>query len=176
MKLFVFILMALSIWHFVYESLVAPTIRLHLKNRLFAIRDELRKVDVQSLSHEEVRAFNFVHTGINNFINRLPNITISNMFKVQLELIRNVNKKKMLDDHVQSVLNCRNQNILTAFSNTNSVIENAFIANMGAWFIYILPIALLMGALKKMSSLLPEIVMFPSKDVDRLIPGKARPA
>lgn len=170
MKTLIYAALILSIWHFVYEGIVAPAIRLGLRNRLFAIRDELRLAQFEVLSKSDERAFSFVHNGINNFLNRLPNMTLTAVSGVRKEIAGNASFRQSLNDHVNAVMNADNQRIRNAFMQANTVMELAFLTNMGGWFIYIVPAAMIIGGLKRLSKLTSEIFMAPAREVDRLFP------
>lgn len=171
MKLLIYIALFLAIWHFVYEGIIAPAIRVRLRNQLFSVRDDLRKAKLEKLSRSDERAFSFVHNGVNNFLNRLPNMTITAIANIRREIAADMAKQQLLDEHVNAVLNCENTRIRDAFKNANAIIEHAILTNMGGWFVYIIPAAMIIGGFKRLSALVSEIIVAPSKDVERLIPG-----
>lgn len=170
MKILLLVFSILAIWHFIYEGMVAPTIRSHLRNQLFAIRDELRKAKSEGLSDRDELAFRFVHQGVNNFLNRLPYITLQRVKLLADEINLDDAKRHLLDHHIQAVKRSENERIRTAFIKANTVLERAFLVNMGSWFIYILPLAMIIGGLTRLSNLVAEIFVSSAKDVERLIP------
>jgi hypothetical protein len=171
MKILILLFVVAGIWHYLYEGIIAPSIRLHLRNRLFALRDEIRDLKISGIDAADEKAFWFVHDGINNFINRLPFLTIERAKILTTEYAHNELLRKTLDEHRDAVLKTKNKGIHNVFLKTNSVIEKAFITNMGGWFIYIVPIALILAAMSKLSSFATELIVAPTKDVERLIPS-----
>lgn len=171
MKTLILLFLIAATWHFVYEGIIAPSIRLHLRNRLFVLRDELRLAHIDGISQIDEKAFWFVHNGINNFLNRLPSLTLERARALAYEYEKNTKLRHILEEHVNAVKRSNNQRILEVFQKTNSVIELAIITNMGGWFIYIVPIALVLSAMNKLSRLASELVVAPSKDVERFLPN-----
>jgi hypothetical protein len=47
MTIAIIVLMALAVFHFVYESIWAPSFRLSLRFRLFVMRDEVRQLKIE---------------------------------------------------------------------------------------------------------------------------------
>lgn len=171
MKTFLLLFLVAAAWHFVYEGIIAPSIRLHLRNRLFVLRDELRQARIDGIPKEDVNAFSFVHDGINNFLNRLPSLTLERTNALSREYERNAELRHVLDAHVSAVAESRDSRIRSIFHKTNSVIEAAIITNMGGWFIYIVPVALVIAAMSKLSRFAAELIVAPTKDVERFLPN-----
>ena len=170
--IFIFLII-IVIWHFLYEGIIAPSIRIHLRNKLFVIRDELRQVKADGLLANDERAFWFVHEGVNNFLNRLPNLTIWRSKELVKEYTKNEKLRKLLDDHVNEVRNS-DARIRLAFQKTNSIIEIAVITNFGGYFIYLIPIVIVISIFSKISQYTGELLVAPTKDVERLIPKVSR--
>lgn len=171
MKTLLLLFLVASVWHFVYENIIAPSIRLHLRNRLFVLRDELRQARVDGIKTEDEKAFWFVHNGINNFLNRLPSITLERTMALSEECNKNESFKRELDEHINAVVNSNDFRIRNAFEKANSVIEASIITNMGGWFIYIIPVAIAISVMEKLSRLTAELIVTPAKDVERFLPN-----
>lgn len=171
MKTLLLLALILSIWHFIYEFAIAPSIRIHLRNRLFVLRDQLRRAKIDGIRSEDEAAFWFVHNGINNFLNRLPNLTLARAVELEVKYKQHADLRQVLEDHMRALNSSRDSRIVEVFNQTNVVIENAMITNMGAWFIYIVPIAVLVAAMGRLSKIAGDLIMAPTKDVERLIPA-----
>lgn len=72
MATFILILFGLAIVHFVYESVVAPTIRLRLRFRLFELRDELRQLKIDDPDRVPDEVFLMVQDNLNTAITLVP--------------------------------------------------------------------------------------------------------
>jgi hypothetical protein len=170
MNIIVLLLLGIALWHFIYDGIVAPSIRFNLRNNLFALRDELRVIKIEGLDHNDEKAFWFVHNGVNNFINRLPLLTLIRVLNISSECDKNPKLQDVISKHEQTVKNVKNRRINDIFEETNHILKIAFIVNMGGWFIYIVPIVLLATFMKKLSKITIELVTSPTRDIDRFIP------
>jgi len=170
MKTSLLLFLVAVVWHFVYDGIIAPSIRLHLRNQLFILRDELRQVLIDGIPEVDKKAFWFVHGGINNFINRLPGLTIERAIALSEEYENNTKLQQLLDKNIDAVKNSDSR-IKEVFDKVNSVIEVAFIANMGGWFIYIIPVAVVWLVMSNLSRLATNLIVAPDKDVERFLPN-----
>jgi len=170
MSTFLLVIVLLAAMHFIYDRIILPTIRLHLRNRLFVLRDEVRTIMIEEGHTEKDMAFMYVHDGICKFLNRLPDITIS----LKIEIEKQINSDEKLRDETKcriDLINASgNERLLKVFHEANTVVEKAFIANAGAWLIYLVPIALLITSIKKLSEVATELVAMPTSDTERFIP------
>ena len=169
------ITLLICLWHFIYEGIVAPSIRIKLRNRLFAIRDELRSMVIDGVSQDDQEPLHFVHDGVNNFIDRLPNLTLANTRRMELDYRSNPDLEKTVRAHFELIKSSKNEKIKSAFESTNDIIGIAIIANAGAWFVYLIPLACLAFTMRQMTKFVGQLVMTPSKEVDRFIPTNTSP-
>jgi len=160
----------LAVWHFMYEAIIAPTLRLGLRNRLFALRDELRKAKIEGISLKDEDAFYFVHEGVNNFINRLPSLTVILAVKLNREYQVNQKLRTVMDGHLKAVQTAKNETIKCVFEKTNDVVVKAFWVNTGGWLIYIVPIVVVLYFMKRITQVISELLVTPSREMERLIP------
>ncbi|MFJ2992718.1 hypothetical protein [Pandoraea sp. NPDC087047] len=174
MKTLILIAMVLAMWHYVYDGIIAPSIRQHLRNRLFALRDELREVQESELSKDDQAAFWFVHTGINNFLNRLPGITIDRSRKIQSVVEQDKERERIFVEHLNKVLNAENPVIRSVFKKTNDVLRQAMMTNSGGWFVYIVPIAASFVLMDSFSRLARHLLLAPASSIDKLFPSARR--
>jgi len=170
MKILLTLLLIVAVWHFVYECIIAPSIRLNLRNRLFALRDELRQAKIDGISKEDEKAFWFIHKGINTFLNRLPSLTIDVMFELDAEYERDESVKRSLDEKIATVEKCKDFRIRKVFDEANKILDNAIITNAGGWFIYVIPVAIVFLTMGKLSKFTAELIVSPTKNVDQFIP------
>lgn len=169
-KLILFVIFV-AILHFIYEAIIAPSIRLHLRNRLFTIRDSLRSNKIiHGIKKEDEEAFNLVHDGVNNLLTRLPQLTIYNSIALRNEYIKNQKLRDEVDARVALVEHCGNQCIYNAYTQANLIVEHAMLANMGGWFFYLIPIFSVLLVLRKLSNLAGRLLVTPLVDTLRIIP------
>jgi hypothetical protein len=64
----IIVLLALAVFHFVHESILAPSFRLSLRFRLFVLRDEVRQLKIECAESLNDEHFVFLQDSINGLI------------------------------------------------------------------------------------------------------------
>ncbi|WP_201344631.1 hypothetical protein [Thiohalobacter sp. COW1] len=169
MSYFILVLAFLAILHFIYDGIVLPSIRMHLRNKLFALRDELRQIKICD-EECDPQVFNLLHDGINRFLNRLHRLTIDRQVQFMREYENDDELRYEIDQRWKLVESCENEDVTRIFEEANDVLRVAYLANMGGWFFYLIPIALIAFSLKKLSNEAREMFVMPNREVDRLWP------
>ena len=67
----ILVLLALAVFHFVYESILAPSLRLSLRFRLFALRDEARQLKIECVDSLNDAHCVFLQASINRDFKRI---------------------------------------------------------------------------------------------------------
>ena len=164
----------IAIFHFVYDDIVLPSIRQHLRNKLYALRDELRWLKINGIDHADNAAFELVHDAINTFANRLPMLTISVRQSFEREIKHNTQLQHIIETRTKTIKSCRNSDIQRIYAEVNNILETVYIANAGGWFIYIVPLAILLGTIKHIAAICGEIALMPTHQMNKLIPPPDR--
>ena len=170
MSIFILVSIVLVMMYFVYDKIILPTIRLHLRNRLFELRDEVRSIMIEEKRSEHDEAFMFVHDGICKLLNRLPEITLHLKIEIEKQFESNEELRFHTKQRINQIIDSGNNRLLIVFREANLVVEKAFIANAGAWLFYLFPIAILFDSISKLSEIAKELVAMPTGDTERLIP------
>lgn len=173
MKYLILLVLFVATFHFVYEAIVAPSLRLKLRNKLFSLRDELRSLKIAGISKEDEQAFWLVHEGINAYINRLPNLTVYGRHKAMAAYREDAELRARVEKRLEVLNNCRNQTITNVLERVALVVEEAFLVNMGGTFVYIVPAALVAVTLGSLKRLAKSLVLTPEKDTPRVVPQQA---
>ena len=135
--------MLLAGWHFVYESILVPTMRLGLRYKLFAIRDRLRML--KSCNHDEIPEviFDSLNHSANVTINNIPYITISALFSAKKIYDNDILVRKEIDRRIKGVNECKVAEIQSLNRSLIKCAAEAFIINSGGWLLYALPFAII---------------------------------
>jgi len=171
MAIFIIAILIISILHFIYDGIILPGIRQHNRNKLFALRDRLRWEMIQGIQPEDIEAFNLIHDAVNIFTNRLPMLTISVQKAFKEDLEHNEKLRDIIQKRRKILNSCSNENIKNIALEMNGVLENTYIANAGGWFIYLIPIAIIVSTLKSLAEISSELTMAPPQEVHRIIPS-----
>ena len=170
MTILILVLTTIAILHFIYEGIIAPSLRMHLRNKLFELRDEARAIKAEGLNPEDEEAFWYTHDGINNLLDRLSwltlhaRITTMHSFRDDPELQALVRKRKAMLD------SCKDQRIRDIFNRTSVILEETFNINMGAWAIYLIPIAAVCVSIGSLKSLAASLILTPDQKRDEILP------
>lgn len=151
----------LIIVHFVYDKIILPSVHLNLKNELFALRDEIRGLMIKEGYDETDEAFIFVHDGINASISRLVDVNLIYLIRFSMDLGEDKDLKREINERINQIHQSDSQQLLSIFQRANSVVEKAFVANIGAWLFYLIPLAVLALILKKLHQLAMELLVVP---------------
>lgn len=170
------VILVLSLWHFVYEGILAPSYRLHLRNELFSLRDELRKLKIEGhVTEADAKVFEFVHAGINAFLGRLPELTFSAQQHARHELQNNENWREKVEKRLELINACQNEEVRSIFERACSTAAKAFLINSGGWIVYVVPAVMCLLFYKSFKHLVSELVAAPPAIADRLLPRSDLP-
>jgi hypothetical protein len=140
MDTIVLAIVALAFLHFIYEGIIAPSIRMKLRNDMFALRDELRHLHVSDdrCSRE---AFDVAHSGINQYLDRLHGVTLS-LVAAFKHAYRDEQFRKEVEHRRHVLATCQSEEMQGIVARANQRIEAALATNCGMWFVYVVPIAI----------------------------------
>ena len=161
------ILFVLSVAHFFYEGVLAPSWRMLLRNRLFVLRDELRNLKIAGINPDDDRAFWYVHDGLNHLLNRLPSLSLSGRFYAWRAYRTDERLREMIAERTELLEKCGDARIREIFEAAGDVVKKAFLVNMGGWFIYLVPVVLVLATIQSLTKLASSIVLTPGKEADR---------
>jgi len=157
-------------YHFVYEGMLLPSIRMSLRNQLFALRDEVRTLNIDGIDRCDDEAFEIVHSGINNYLNRLHLLTIglhmrvSRLYETDAEFKTVVESRRALMDAAH------NASLKDVVDRANKILFAAFVFNAGGWFIYIVPLAICVATIKRGVAFAKELFALPTSLASKLMP------
>lgn len=140
MDIAIIVIGALAFAHFIYEGIVAPSLRMKLRNQMFELRDELRHLHATD-DRCTREAFDIAHSGINQYINRLHIVTLSLMSRFKAAY-RDKAFREEVERRRKALDACKSSELQSIVSRANHNIEAAFAANSGMWFVYLAPLAM----------------------------------
>lgn len=171
MDIFIIVLICLAAFHFIYQDVVLPTIHVRLRNKFFGLRDDLRMLKISGDPAAEEAAYPIIEEGINNFINELPSLTLS--FHAELHALRNRDPelRARVKQRVAVLRDIQCEKLKKIFEDSNNVLTEAYLANMGGWFVYLVPIALVFAGFAQLSRLALSLIALPSTDAHQVMPS-----
>lgn len=153
MATILFILFVFAIYHFVYESIIAPNIRLELRFELFKLRDELRNIKLNTeLSKNDNEVFNMLDETVCVAINRLPFFNVSS----NIDASREFENNKSFKERVLKKTNLIESTNIIEFQEINKKIMKttfrAFLTNIGGLIFMLTPFIIVLFFLSVFST------------------------
>ena len=150
---------------------MAPAMRFHLRNSLFVQRDHLRRLSItKKIDSQDSEAFDYVHSGINLFLDKLDRLNFDTRRNAARLIDTNPELLRKVEARLKVMTDCQNQEIVLIFTNTTKIVERAFIVNMGGWMIYLVPLAIVFSSIASLKKLASELLVATPYEVQKLIP------
>lgn len=169
-----YVLCGFAVLHVLYERVIQPSVRLHYRNRLFAIRDGVRNQIISGLNEHDLQVANIIHHGLNNTINRLHMLTLGNKIRAQKRFEEDESMRERVEECAALIEECKNEYLLSAIDETVDIADKVLFFNNMLFFFYTLPIVLvfwiasgLISACKRVYSLYKNRLI--SKDFEKSI-------
>lgn len=172
-----FILILLGICHLVYESIIMPSVRMELRYKLFSVRDQLLRVKFTKQQDFDQETFNLIYQSINSTIRHLPYFNFSLMYEAFSQFKENRDLNQKVEKKLEKINACEIPEVKRLYSKANKYASLAFLANTGAWFIYLLPVFVILVVFQKVreayvktKTQIERLNVIPEKDFHELFP------
>ena len=162
----ILILLSIAVMHFIYESIILPSIRLSLRFKLFALRDQLRELLMRDADAGEV--FRIQQSAINNSIKMLSRADPATLARFEQQLRDDEAMRNRVERRTKLVDEYASEEFQIIVKETRHAFRSAFVANMGAWFIYIVPIAVVFLCLDHIKSVARKFLSVPEGELGKV--------
>lgn len=140
----------LAILHFIYESIVLPTLRLKLRFKLFELRDSLYRMAIEDKINSNDKNFEHIEKSIDNTIRHLPYMTFSTVYEAGVFYKNNPEIKKEVEKKIDAIENIKNEALKNIHHKCIQYSINSLLLNSASWIIYVLPILIIYKILKSL--------------------------
>ncbi len=170
MEYLIIIFLVFAIFHFIYESIIAPSIRLKLSFELFKVRDDVRFLKMQHGNKFDCKHFDYLQDTINILLKSLHNFDVvaltlaQNAIKNDKALLDHVQKRKMIFD------DCKMPEAVSVRKETLDIAAKIILVNNGAWLVYLIPIGIVMMFYKSLSDSVKEVFSLSEGDFNKVSP------
>jgi hypothetical protein len=158
---------ALTAFHFVYESTLAPSFRLQLRFELFRMRDELRNLKMRRNDLDD-KHFLYLQDSINTLIANLVRFDAATLTRIDLELQRDSELRARTEARCKVMDDCAVAEARRIRRKCNIVGVKALAVNSGGWGGYILPGVFLLVGLSELKRGIKAALSIPEKDFARV--------
>jgi hypothetical protein len=108
MAVLILIVLSLAIVHFVYEGMILPTIRLHFRYRLFALRDRLRHLKTKEDNKLDADSYRYLQEALNVMIAFLYRFDLRAAFEANSWFRKHPDLQKKAEARITALNNCNN--------------------------------------------------------------------
>jgi hypothetical protein len=147
MSVAVIILIIFAIFHFIYEMIILPNVRLGMRYKLFALRDQLINLQIEGKGNIDNDVFLVLENTISTTIGRLPYFSISMFLRTIEQHQSDSDLKDLIKRRKELIESCPNEAIKEVNKETLKIAHKAFLYNSGGWLstivIFIIPILVL---------------------------------
>lgn len=143
-------LAVVALLSFVYESILAPSLRLTMRFELFALRDDLRRLKI--VGGVSDRHFQYLQDSINTLISVLHRFDLAAITGIERELQRNVMLRQYVAARSRVLEDCRSPAAAEIYRRTLRIAVRALLVNSGAWVIYVGPVVAAFSSVSKLKA------------------------
>jgi hypothetical protein len=165
----------LAITHFIYEAILAPSMRLKARFDLFRLRDELRSLKINHGEILDNKHFTYLHDSINTAINMIPRFELMTISIMITELKKDRELGRKLNERLRVMDDCTIPDVIMIRKKITDIALRAYFINSGMWFYYLLPIALTLGLYKALKEKIKSIISLPTSVLEKIAPKYISP-
>lgn len=152
-----------AVWHFFYESIVAPSLRRKLRYHFFAVRDELRRAKVRGALTDDV--YETLQEVSNNALNRLDRIGLMTLFSVYYRLRSDPQFRKAVKEQRERI-NQWPREAMPLYNRISHLFDEAFYINSFGWAFYLFPLIILVLLFPQIGTLITQALFAPDPTFD----------
>lgn len=171
METFVFIVLTIASLHFLYESVILPSLTLKIKFKFNKLKDEVMMMAIDKRIDQEEA--DYVLHSIDISSRNIQFMTLSTILNTQIFFNKNPDFRK---DGASSLNKVKNKRLKEMHIECAKHLFKALIYNSLMWAIYIVPICIVLityGRIKRTcKNLIDRINTTPEKDFNRVIHGE----
>lgn len=172
MSYVILIMVLLAILHFIYDGIVAPSLRLEARYRLFSLRDELRELKKIRGNELQDRHFANLQSMINTMLGNLSQFDIGTIYRMEREFRNDQELKKRVEARVRLMDDCKDPDALKLRQKAVLMGFQATAVNSGAWFLYLLPIISVASSFNAVKARVKPALSLTTNDLKRVIPDQ----
>lgn len=160
----------LAIIHFIYEAIIAPSMRFKARLDLFRLRDELRSMKIKHGDTLDDKHFNYLQDSINSTINMIPRFELMTISMMMVALKKDSYLEKKLQERLKVLDDCVIPDVIEIRKRSMDIALRAYFINSGMWFCYLLPIAISLGLYKALKDKIRSIISLPIHGLEKIAP------
>ncbi|MDT7809819.1 MAG: hypothetical protein QOJ70_3632 [Acidobacteriota bacterium] len=168
MTILLYALIVFAAFHFIYEGIIAPSLRFNLRFKLFGLRDDLRRLKVVEGDEFSDEVFNVMQGVINNTITLLHRTNLDLIVRAEIDLQENAALRKRVQKRRELLDACPLEEVQRIRKEAGAAMFRAVVINSGGWFVYIVPFFVLLGCASRVQAFVKAALTLPEYEVSRL--------
>ncbi|MEO7509325.1 MAG: hypothetical protein ABIZ95_18915 [Pyrinomonadaceae bacterium] len=165
-----FVLTALTILHFVYEGIIAPSLRAYLRIRLFDLRDELRDLKIEREIQLPNDVFRDIQSLINGVILRLRQIDPQFMLLAEKAFENDAKLQQSAANKLARLEACPVDEVVEIRKKCFRYIDFAVLVNSGGLFFYLVPVVVCLLFFRNWKQIAKKTFVLPENEIDKIAP------
>jgi hypothetical protein len=170
MSYLILVLVSLATIHFVYESIIAPSLRLSIRYDLFALRDQLRSLKIEHADQLDDKHFHYLQDSINSIILALPRIDAMTIAHVKNAIEKDAALKERLIARQKILDDCTIPELRGIRKKSIELSVVALGVNSGMWAIYVIPAMAVGGIYKSIERRIKALISLSEIDLQKIAP------
>lgn len=135
--------MLLVLWHFVYDAILAPSIRLSIRYKLFTLRDRLRLLKYEKEDELTDPVFEQLEFCINHSIHNLSQIGFGTIYSLKREIQRSPGLEAELKKRIEVVRENKLKEVREINVRLLALNGRSLMVNSGGWLPYAIALVLI---------------------------------
>lgn len=164
----IIILFSLALFHWAYESAIAPSWRLGLRYKLFSLRDDLRNFSAETGVQLNYGAIDALEESINSTIQHMREINFGFFLSFNNRYKADESFKKRVDHRFALVNGYEDPEFRLILKRYAYIYREVNVANSGGWVVYLLPLVYVAACWKWLKRLCTVISLVPSTEFPAL--------
>lgn len=172
MSTLILIFILLVLWHFIYQAIILPSLRMKLRFKLFVLRDKIRALKIKHQKDFNEETFMFLEGRINAIVKNLPFIEFSTIYDANKFIKSDKKIEEKIRERMRNIERCELNDVKDVYNDSVNIFILTLLANSGSWGPIIIPIAILIITFQAGKNLIKEVLLLSDNDLDRVISNK----
>jgi hypothetical protein len=180
MGYFLVVLLVVALYHFICESILAPSMRLKLRVELFVLRDRVRSLKIESPESFKDRHFHYLQDSLNNLIALLARFDCATLARIEAEMKRHPEMRRHAEERSRTFDDCDLEDARVIRYESLKIASAALVVNSGGWLIYVIPPLAVVGAwfglsgyVSSFQQRIKAVIAIPQSDIRKVAPEGA---
>jgi hypothetical protein len=171
MGFLIVLLFSLALFHWAYEGAIAPSWRLGLRYKLFAVRDDLRNVAERKGIGLSEPAIQFLEESINSVIEHMREVNFGFLWSFRNRVESDKSFCRRVEFRAGIVDAMDQPDFREIRRRYNRIYREVLTANSGAWFLYLVPCVYCVLCWKWLRVVVKKIALLPESEFPALSRG-----